>query len=419
MPITHQPGTTLAFQQQFRPIGRIRTGQQVEYERGGRRGKRPARLETFRLTSSDAKMLQRAASVYGGVVEEWPEAPDGDALQLVTEARELDVLVPGGQPLSQWMEMWGSGGCLRRCTGEEETLSGGPCKCPVDPTDRTELATKGEACKPTTRLNLLLPDMDVGAWLLVSHSYYAAVELPPVVTLLADFASRMHRPVPAKLWIDQRRIKRPNQPPKEFSVPALRTPITWAGLLASGEIAELPALPSQTERVTATLPTGETPLPDDPQPTTPPPPAKPAPSKAAPAVDPPKAARPAHPTEEPEAPPDAWAPAPEPAPVTPEAPPVPDEHHLVAQIRSTIAAGTATGQMTPEQKQAVFERIMTPVGAAPFRIVVTRAIGSDAFNKPSAREAAGLLAVADQFVDQAELVEIWRSAAKVIAGPPT
>jgi len=266
MPITHQPGTALAFQQQFRPIGRIRTGMQVEYEKNGRKGKRPGRLDTFRLTSADVRMLERAAAVYGGTVEPWPEAPDGDALQLVTEARELDVLVPGGQPLSQWYEMWGAGGCLRRCTGEEETLSGGPCLCPADPADRTELAAKGDACKPTTRVNLLLPDMDIGAWLLVSHSYYAAVELPPVVSLLAEFATRSQRPVPAKLWIDQRRIKRPNQPPKEFSVPALRSPIAWSDLLGAGGTLDgaRPALPAGNGHIPAQLPAGDTPLPDDP-----------------------------------------------------------------------------------------------------------------------------------------------------------
>jgi len=262
MPITHQPGTTLAFQQQFRPIGRIRTGMQVEYEKNGRKGMRPARLETFRLTSADERMLQRAAVVYGGSVEEWPESPDGDALQLVTATRELDVLVPGGQPLSQWYEMWGAGGCLRRCTGEEETLTGGPCLCPPDPADRTELAAKGDACKPTTRVNLLLPDMDLGAWLLVSHSYYAAVELPPVISLLAGMATQTARPVAAKLWIDQRRIKRPNQPPKEFSVPAIRTGVTWLDLIGAGGELGRPALASG--RVDAQLPAGDTPLPDDP-----------------------------------------------------------------------------------------------------------------------------------------------------------
>lgn len=263
MPITHQPGTNLAFQQQFRPIGRIRTGQQVEFTRNnGSKGKRPSRLETFRLTSADGRMLERAAAVYGGVVEKWPEAPDGDALQLVTDARELDVLVPGGQPLSQWYEMWGAGGCLRRCTGEEETLSGGTCMCPADPADRTELAAKGNACKPTTRVSLLLPQMDLGSWLLVSHSYYAAVELPPVVSLLAEMASRTSQPVAAKIWIDQRRIKRPNQPPKEFSVPAIRTGVSWANLLGDGGPIEQRVLASG--RVEATLPAGETELPDDP-----------------------------------------------------------------------------------------------------------------------------------------------------------
>jgi pyruvate/2-oxoglutarate dehydrogenase complex dihydrolipoamide acyltransferase (E2) component len=142
--------------------------------------------------------------------------------------------------------------------------------------------------------------------------------------------------------------------------------------------------------------------------------AAPDPSQAPPTAAPPKAAAAqatvATVTEETESL-GGWA-IDEPAPAPAAAPAI---QPLVEQIQAAIAAGTATGPMASEQKVAIFERLMTPVGTGPFRTVVVRAIGEDAFNKPSAREAEGLIKVAESFVDEAELVSVWRSAAAAIA----
>lgn len=237
----------LNLQRQFRELGRIRLGKME--------GRRPVKLNTFRLTSPTRDLLDRAAGIYGGMVEPWKSGSDGDAWELITERDQLDIIVPPGQTLSQWNEMWGAGGCLRRCDGVREWIGGSPCQCPADPADRNELAAKGEACKPTTRLSVALPSLpDLGTWLLVSHGYYAAVELAGTYELLAA-SSNLGRMIPAILGIDHRRIKHQGQARKDITVPVIRLSDTITELM-SGEVPQVappnprlalpaPALPAE------------------------------------------------------------------------------------------------------------------------------------------------------------------------------
>jgi hypothetical protein len=136
----------------------------------------------------------------------------------------------------------GGGGCLRRCDGVTadviEEIRGRPtddqgartetvrraCLCPQDGVERRALAAKGEACKPTTRLSVILPLVpDLGVWRLESHGFYAAVELGPSVDLLAA-ASQRGIFVDARLRLEQREQKRPGQPTKRYAVPVLELP---------------------------------------------------------------------------------------------------------------------------------------------------------------------------------------------------
>lgn len=224
------PISPLMLQRQFRELGRIRTGEQVITK-----GKRhPVRLATFRITSGRRDLLEAAAAIYGGEVQPWPEAPDGDAWQLTTRTDTLDIVIPPGNPVSQWMELYAGGGCLRRCDGVTELLTRKPCLCPKDVPTRIELAGKGEACKPTTRLPVILPRLpDLGIWLATSHSFYAASELAGTAELLVATAQRTGRMVEAELWIDPRSKKKPGQGKQEFNVLAIRVPVGFNGLLAA------------------------------------------------------------------------------------------------------------------------------------------------------------------------------------------
>lgn len=225
----------LTIQRRMRELGRIRLGIQVPVE--GKPGRhRPEKLSTFRLTSATKEYVEAAAEVYGGTVTAW-ESPRGPEWETVITSPHLDVIVPPGEVVDPWFELWSGGGCQRRCDGITETLSGRPCLCPADPKKRQELAGKGEACKATTRLNVALPALpDLGVWRLETHSFYAAVELGGTADVLRQ-ATEQGVLIRARLRIDRRQVKRPNEPRKDFIVPVLELPeLRLDNMLAAGPI---------------------------------------------------------------------------------------------------------------------------------------------------------------------------------------
>lgn len=157
--------------------GRIRTGK--------KQGNRPTAIGEFRFTSHDRTALEQIAALYGGTVNPWsdPKAADGQ-YEVITDAPEIRVVLPpdplGGTPI---YEMWGGGGCERRCDGVTcQKWQAGPdgpeqvdvpCICSA----RDEMA-----CKPITRLCVILPEVRfAGVWRLDTKSWNAAQELPGMV----------------------------------------------------------------------------------------------------------------------------------------------------------------------------------------------------------------------------------------------
>lgn len=235
----------------LRELGRIRLGVQVATKNGGTR---PAALETFRFTSPSRSLIDAAAAEFGGTVEEW-QPPDGSAQwQVITETAEVDVMVPPTAALDQAYELWRAGGCHRRCNGLVNDLAGAPCACPADPEERTALAADGQACSPVTRLNVMLPQLpDLGVWRVEAHGYYAAVELGGAGFLL-DLAAANGRMLPARLRLDQRHVKRPDQPRRDFVVPVLELPHTLDQVLADAGADQLIAGPLPAAALAAHAP---------------------------------------------------------------------------------------------------------------------------------------------------------------------
>jgi hypothetical protein len=240
----------LDLQRRMRELGRIRTGHQVEYQDKGKTKRRPAKLETFRLTSASKELIEHAAEIYGGEVAPW-DSPSGRQWQLVTAADALDIVVPPGQAISQWWELWTGGGCERRCDGRTNVISDEPCACPQDPTERRDLAAEGKACKPTTRLNVILPALpDLGVWRLEVHGYYAATELAGTADFLA-LATARGVMIEARLRLEQRTKKVPGEATRKFAVPVIELPTTRiADLTGSG------ALPVLGQESQTALPPG-------------------------------------------------------------------------------------------------------------------------------------------------------------------
>lgn len=209
-------------QRRIMEAGRIRIGQQIP---AGNGKTRPAKLDTFRLTSADKVRIDQAATLYGGKVAEWT-APAGKQWEVVTEATALDVIVPpSDMAFSQAYEVWSAGGCQRRCNGEFEQISDGPCLC--DPENRE--------CEIHTRLSVMLRDLPgLGVWRIDTQGYYAAVELGGAVQVIAAAAGRGVL-LPARLMLQQRSVIRrgPDGKPqtRPFAVPVLDVEVTPRELL--------------------------------------------------------------------------------------------------------------------------------------------------------------------------------------------
>jgi recombination directionality factor gp3-like protein len=196
----------LDLQVRFRELGRIRAGEK------GEKGE-PRKLEHFRLTSASRPLLEQAAAEFGGTVTEWKDGPDAGLYELKTETDRIDVMIPpvadAGALLSQHYELWSGGGCVRRCDGLNEQISGGPCMCMPD--ERT--------CKPTTRLSVMIPKLGgIGVWRLDTGGYNAALELPGTFGLIVRAADGQF--MPAVLRLEQRSSKKDGQT-RRYVIPVL------------------------------------------------------------------------------------------------------------------------------------------------------------------------------------------------------
>jgi hypothetical protein len=208
----------LDLQRRGRQIGEIRLGAVVKTASGSTR---PSKLDSFRFTCKSGSIAESVAQLYGGTARAVELQNGEQSYEVMTGCTEVPVMVPpGDQVISQWYEQWSAGGCQRRCDGVTEQLTQSPCKCPSDPEERNRLAAKGSACKPTTRVNVMLPDLpDLGVWLVQSHGFYAAIELGGAAEVLAS-AREAGVIIPAKLRLEQRQVKRGGET-RKFAVPVL------------------------------------------------------------------------------------------------------------------------------------------------------------------------------------------------------
>lgn len=189
-------------------LGRIRTGYSTPHPDPKKRAI-AQRSATFILSSHSREYVERAAALYGGAAEEW--TPQGSKIaqyRVITEARELRAILPPGDPLSQDNELWTGGGCARRCDGMTEKLTRRPCLCLAEHGEQWHEQPAGTVCKPTSRINVMLPDLpDFGVWRLETHSYYAADAMAGGIDAVLA-ATDGKSPMPLRMWIEQREVKR-------------------------------------------------------------------------------------------------------------------------------------------------------------------------------------------------------------------
>lgn len=214
--------TILSLQRRLAEVGRLRIGQQVPTRNGKTR---PAKLDTWRVTSADRARIDRVAALYGGQPQPWQSPSGQQQWEVVTDTDALPVIVPpSDMAFSQHYEKWGSGGCLRRCDGSQESLSDGPCMC--DPEQRE--------CDIHTRLSVMLRDVPgLGVYRIDTQGYYAAVELQGAIEVV-ELAASQGSMIPARLRLEQRSVKRQGEERRDFAVPVLDLEVSPAQLLSGG-----------------------------------------------------------------------------------------------------------------------------------------------------------------------------------------
>jgi len=216
----------LSEQRRMMRLGTIRAGEKTD--------KGPSRIESWRLTSSSPDLLGAAAAIYGGQVREWADKSSDETHELYTETATLDVAIPlGGRVWDQAYEAWTAGGRSRMCDGsivtvvdpETGEVTQRDCMCVGD-------GSKDE-CKPTTRVNFILPLVPgLGTWLLTTRSDYAAREMPGALDFLASLMAD-RRPVRARLRLEPRTTKKQGEKfPRRYAVPVLDLDVTVAELMA-------------------------------------------------------------------------------------------------------------------------------------------------------------------------------------------
>lgn len=228
-------------QRQAHEVGRIRLGDK------GAKGA-PRKLDCFRLTSQNRSLLEEAACKYGGEVGPW-EGRQGH-FEVYTTTKELPFLASPTE-VSQWLELWNAGGCVRRCDGRR-MQNDEPCAC--DPDDRE--------CSLHTRFSVFLYQLQgLGVWRLETSGFYAAQELPAMADMLIK-AAKVGRPIPATLSIEHRQAKRPGQPTRNYIVPVIHTHLSIEQILIAQsdprkEALLVPENPQVTKAIEAAKPAGK------------------------------------------------------------------------------------------------------------------------------------------------------------------
>ena len=219
-------------QRQLAEQGRLRLGYTAPTSSGKTR---PKASTTWVVTSHSREHVETAAQLWGGQVEEWqPQGNGAKQWRVITEATTIDAILPPGDPLSQAYEMWNRGGCVRRCDGITEQLSGSPCPCYAQYGEDWYEQGVDKVCQSKSRLKVLLPEMPgLGSWRVETGSYYATDEIAGMVDVIRGAVGDQVM-VPVRLRIEPRQRVAGGQT-KRFVVPVLELRGVTSGAILGGQ----------------------------------------------------------------------------------------------------------------------------------------------------------------------------------------
>ncbi|MFI8511599.1 hypothetical protein ACIGHB_10735 [Streptomyces sp. NPDC085460] len=162
------------------PVGHFRTGRLAEG--------RPHALDAWRVTTDDAEVAARVASLLGGQPQ--PNEGGGElAHEVLTKVETVRVLMDGPDAVAAHMILWGSKGILHQCDGLEflspEEKKGQPCGCPPRFEDRRLAAKEGRGPMPSINLTFrIAAEPGLGEFRFMTSSWQMAAQLSDLTDAL-------------------------------------------------------------------------------------------------------------------------------------------------------------------------------------------------------------------------------------------
>jgi hypothetical protein len=126
----------------------------------------PMSLPEWRVTTGDPTVADAVAQLYGGKVEEW-ETSKEDALQVLTNAKSVQIIINGVSAVESRLILWGRKGPIHECDGvyflSPEEDKGTRCGCPSLLADRKSAARAERGPAPHTTIKFrVAEDYDLG-----------------------------------------------------------------------------------------------------------------------------------------------------------------------------------------------------------------------------------------------------------------
>src|SRR6516225_10362496 len=207
-------------------IGKISAGYMDTKTIQGRAVMFPVKSRTLVFRCADPAVLRQAQNIVGGTVSKSPNPRAEGVWRLISEASELQVVIATDdrRDAPARYETWGASGKLRDCDGRTcrfvidpksgERQDNVPCWCAAH-----DLAAEDpEACRITTRLNLVIPSFaaipGIGVWQFESRGRTTFADLKGLRELFQrlDLPGAMGTPVTLRVDIVRGRNPRTGEP---------------------------------------------------------------------------------------------------------------------------------------------------------------------------------------------------------------
>lgn len=163
-------------------VGIFRSGRLVD--------NRPESLPAWRVTTADPLTASKVAQLLGGTPKE-SEKSNHHALEILTAADSVPIIVDDPHDITTDMKLWGREGIVHHCDGihflSPEKYRGRPCGCPQNPTERFVHAKSGQGPQPSTDILFKLAEQrSLGIFRFHSNSWLLAKSIHEIRSTLPN-----------------------------------------------------------------------------------------------------------------------------------------------------------------------------------------------------------------------------------------